>query len=92
MANVRRAGTVRFTVTVEEDAFEVLEKYCDTIGATKSMVINAWLVEAADNLALALDTVEKVKSGEMPLEKLSGIVDGLEAMLSSVGNTVRGSK
>lgn len=92
MANVRRAGTVRFTVTVEKDAFEVLDRYCNTIGATKSMVINAWLVEATDNLKLVLDTIEKVKSGEMPLEQLNGIVEGLEAMLSTVGNTVRCSK
>lgn len=90
MANVRRAGTVRFTVTVEQDAYDVLERYCNKLGVTKSTIINAWLVEATDNLNMILKTIAKVETGEMSLDELSELLGGLEQLLSAVGKMGKG--
>lgn len=92
MANVRKAGTVRFTVTVEQDAFEVLEMYCNKLGFTKSTVINGWLVEATDNLHMVLDTISRIESGEMSLEQLSELLGGLDQAVSMVGKIVKEEK
>lgn len=75
------AGTVRFTVTVERGAYDVLERYCDVLGLTKSHVVNAWLVTACDAMGSLMDCIEKAKDGEISLADLERKLQEYEGLL-----------
>lgn len=81
---IKNAGTVRFTVTVEKDAFEALDRYCEVLGVTKSHVVNSWLVSATDSLMSLLDVIERAKTGEISLVDLEAKLSRYEGILSAV--------
>lgn len=83
MKEYRKAGTVRFTVTVESDAFCVLERYCRFMGMTKSHMINQWLVETTDSLNDLLDVAEKVREGAISQADVNEKLNELKQMLKS---------
>jgi len=74
-------GTVRFTVTVEYDAFNTLQKYCERLGATKSTVINGMLVEATDAMEGLMALMDKAEAGEVGLGQFEAELLRLEAIL-----------
>lgn len=81
-----KAGTARFTVTVEKDAFDTLERYCYFMGITKSHMINSWLIESTDSLNALLDIAEKAKKGEVDEKRLNEKLEELKALLNKAGD------
>lgn len=78
------AGTVRFTITVEKDAYDVLERYCSLMDVTKSHVMNSWLVTSSDAMSSLLDVVERAKAGEISLVALQDELDKFNGILKAV--------
>lgn len=77
-------GTVRFTITVEKDAFDVLERYCSLMDVTKSHVMNSWLVTSTDAMSKLLDLVEGAKEGKVSLVDLQAELDRFTGILESI--------
>lgn len=82
----KEVETVRFTITVDKDAYDILERYCELMEVTKSTVLNSWLATSSGAMNSLLDVVERAKSGEISLtdlqaelDRFTGILDAVEA-------------